>query len=38
MRKLVAPIWDELAAKTPRMKKGVDILKKQMEDLGRPMN
>jgi TRAP-type C4-dicarboxylate transport system substrate-binding protein len=38
MRKLVAPIWDELAAKTPRMKKGVDILKKQMRDLGRPMD
>jgi TRAP-type C4-dicarboxylate transport system substrate-binding protein len=38
MRKLVAPIWDELAAKTPRMKNGVDILKKQMEDVGRPIN
>jgi TRAP-type C4-dicarboxylate transport system substrate-binding protein len=38
MRKLVAPIWDELAAKTPRMKKGVDILKKQMRDLGRPLD
>jgi TRAP-type C4-dicarboxylate transport system substrate-binding protein len=37
MRKLVAPLWDELAAKTPRMKKGVDILKTQMKDLGRPM-
>jgi TRAP-type mannitol/chloroaromatic compound transport system substrate-binding protein len=36
-RKLVAPIWDELAAKTPRMKKGVDILKQQMKDVGRPM-
>ena len=38
MRKLVAPIWDELAGKTPRMKKGVDILKKQMRDLGRAMD
>jgi TRAP-type C4-dicarboxylate transport system substrate-binding protein len=37
MRVLVVPIWDELAAKSPRMKKGVDILKKQMNDLGRPM-
>jgi len=37
MRKLVVPIWDELAAKSPRMKKGVDILKQQMRDLGRPM-
>ena len=37
MRKLVTPLWDELAAKTPRMKKGVDILKTQMKDLGRPM-
>lgn len=38
MRKLVAPIWDELAGKTARMKKGVDILKKQMRDLGRAMD
>lgn len=38
MRALVKPIWDELAAKTPRMKKGVDILKQQMRDLGRPMD
>jgi len=38
MRKLVSPIWDELAAKSPRMKKGVDILKKQMRDVGRPMD
>ncbi|MBU1274567.1 MAG: TRAP transporter substrate-binding protein DctP [Proteobacteria bacterium] len=38
MRTLVQPIWDELAAKSPRMKKGVDILKKQMKDLGRPMD
>lgn len=38
MRKLVIPLWDEVAAKTPRMKKGVDILKKQMRDLGRPMD
>ncbi|MBU1208353.1 MAG: substrate-binding domain-containing protein [Pseudomonadota bacterium] len=37
MRKLVAPLWDELAAKSPRMKKGVEILKKQMRDLHRPM-
>ena len=37
MRKLVAPLWDELAAKSPRMKKGVDIMKKQMRDLGRSM-
>jgi TRAP-type C4-dicarboxylate transport system substrate-binding protein len=37
-RKLVAPIWDELAAKTPRMAKGVEILKKQMRDVGRPMD
>jgi TRAP-type C4-dicarboxylate transport system substrate-binding protein len=38
MRALVKPLWDELAAKSPRMKKGVDILKKQMRDVGRPMD
>jgi len=38
MRALVKPIWDELAAKSPRMAKGVDIIKKQMRDLGRPMD
>jgi TRAP-type C4-dicarboxylate transport system substrate-binding protein len=38
MRALVIPIWDELAQKSPRMKKGVDILKQQMRDLGRPMD
>lgn len=38
MRKLVSPLWNELAAKSPRMKKGVDILKQQMRDLGRPMD
>ncbi|MCD6486212.1 MAG: TRAP transporter substrate-binding protein DctP [Syntrophobacterales bacterium] len=37
-RKLVAPLWDELATKSPRMKKGVEILKQQMRDLGRPMD
>lgn len=38
MRKLVVPLWDELAAKSPRMKKGVDILKTQMEELNRAMH
>jgi TRAP-type C4-dicarboxylate transport system substrate-binding protein len=38
MRELVKPLWDELAAKSPRMKKGVEILKQQMRDLGRPMD
>lgn len=38
MRKAVAPLWDEYAAKSPRMKKGVDIIKKQMRDLGRPID
>jgi len=38
MRTLVKPLWNELADKSPRMKKGVDILKKQMRDLGRPMD
>ncbi|OPY84306.1 MAG: Lactate-binding periplasmic protein precursor [Smithella sp. PtaU1.Bin162] len=38
MRKLVKPLWDELAAKSPRMKKGVDILKQQMRDVGRPID
>lgn len=38
MRTLVKPLWDELAAKSPRMQKGVDILKQQMRDLGRPMD
>jgi len=37
MRKLVVPIWDELAAKSPRMKKGVDIMKKFVKYHGRPM-
>ena len=38
MRTLVKPLWDELAGKSPRMKKGVEILKQQMRDLGRPMD
>lgn len=38
MRTLVKPLWGELAAKSPRMKKGVEILKQQMRDLGRPMD
>lgn len=38
MRKLVAPLWDEWAAKSPRMKKGVEIIKQQMRDLGRPID
>ena len=38
MRALVKPLWDELAAKSPRMKKGVEIIKQQMRDLGRPMD
>jgi TRAP-type C4-dicarboxylate transport system substrate-binding protein len=38
MRALVKPIWDELAQKSPRMKKGVEIIKAQMRDLGRPMD
>ena len=38
MRTLVKPIWEEMAAKSPRMKKGVEILKQQMRDLGRPMD
>jgi len=38
MRALVKPIWDELAAKSPRMAKGVEIIKAQMRDLGRPMD
>ncbi|HPJ95213.1 MAG TPA: TRAP transporter substrate-binding protein DctP [Deltaproteobacteria bacterium] len=37
-RKLVAPLWDELGKKSPRMEKGVTILKKQMKDVGRPMD
>ncbi|MBN1636706.1 MAG: TRAP transporter substrate-binding protein DctP [Deltaproteobacteria bacterium] len=37
-RKLVVPLWDEVAAKSPRMKKGVDILKEQMRFVGRPMD
>jgi TRAP-type C4-dicarboxylate transport system substrate-binding protein len=38
MRALVKPLWDELAAKSPRMKKGVEIIKQQMRDVGRPMD
>lgn len=38
MRTLVKPLWEEMAAKSPRMKKGVEILKQQMRDLGRPMD
>jgi TRAP-type C4-dicarboxylate transport system substrate-binding protein len=38
MRKLVKPIWEEMAAKSPNMKKGVEIIKQQMRDLNRPMD
>lgn len=38
MRAKVKPIWDEIAAMSPRMKKGIDILKQQMRDVGRPMD
>jgi TRAP-type C4-dicarboxylate transport system substrate-binding protein len=37
MRKLVAPIWEEYAQKSPRMKKGVEIIRQQMRDYGRPI-
>ncbi|MGD9973888.1 MAG: TRAP transporter substrate-binding protein DctP [Desulfatirhabdiaceae bacterium] len=37
-RKLIVPVWNELADKSPRMKKGVDILKQQMRDVGRPLD
>jgi TRAP-type C4-dicarboxylate transport system substrate-binding protein len=33
--KLVIPIWDSIAAKSPRCAKLVDIVKKQMRDLNR---
>jgi TRAP-type C4-dicarboxylate transport system substrate-binding protein len=38
MRSLVKPLWEELAEKSPRMRKGVEILKQQMRDVGRPMD
>lgn len=37
MRAKILPLWDELAAKSPNMKKGVDIVKKYMKDMNRPM-
>lgn len=36
-RSLVRPLWDDLAKKSPRMKRGVDILLEQMEFVGRPL-
>jgi len=38
IRKKVKPIWDELAAKSPNMKKGIEIIKQQMRDLNRPID
>jgi len=35
MRKIVAPLWDEVASKNERTKKGVNIIKQQMKDYGR---
>lgn len=37
-RKLIVPLWNELGEKSPRMKKGIEILKQQMRDVGRPMD
>jgi TRAP-type C4-dicarboxylate transport system substrate-binding protein len=37
IRNVVKELWDELAAKSPRMKKCIEILKTQSEDLGRPI-
>lgn len=38
MRKAAIQVWDELAAKSPRMKKGVEILKQQSKDYGRSVD
>lgn len=37
-RKLVKPLWEEVANKSPRMRKGVNILYEQMRHVGRPMD
>ncbi|MGC9325784.1 MAG: TRAP transporter substrate-binding protein DctP [Desulfomonilia bacterium] len=37
-RKLIKPLWEEIAQKSPRMRKGVDILYEQMRFVGRPMD
>ena len=37
MRAKVVPLWDELAEKSPNMKKGVEIVKQHMRDLHRSL-
>lgn len=37
-RKAAIEVWDELAAKSERMKKGVEILKQQSRDYGRTVD
>lgn len=36
-RKLVKPLWDELGRKSPRMKRGIDIMYERMRYYGRPI-
>lgn len=38
MRAVASEVWDELAAKSPRMQEGIDILRQQMADYGRPLD
>ena len=38
MRKAAMEVWDELAAKSDRMAKGIEILKKQSRDYGRSVD
>lgn len=37
MRHRVAPLWEKQAEISPRMKKGVEIVREQMRDYGRPI-
>ncbi len=38
MRAISKELWDELAAISPRMKRGVDLYRKHVRSLGRPMD
>jgi TRAP-type C4-dicarboxylate transport system substrate-binding protein len=38
MRTVIRPLWDELATKSPNMKKGVEIIKQYMREVNRPMD
>jgi len=38
VRKLIKPLYDELAAKSPNMAKGIDIIKQHLKELNRPID